>query len=221
MPKVQADDMTLRVQEVLDKFGSPPLAETPLAKKACSPTPEGVLAMIIDAMLKSRPVQHGLSQRTVNHLIEVGYHDVNKLSDSTWEERTDVLRESGYNRYREQAATNLGALAEFVQEKYDGDLNNLLQQGRAERDEVGRLVKDIKGVGDLAEELFLNNVQSVWPSMTPFVDSRSLKTADEIGIGTDVEAIYDAVQRDPMKMSRLANGLSTVRLEYRQQGISI
>jgi hypothetical protein len=72
--------------------------------------------MIMDAMVKSRPIQHDLPQKTMNRLIEVGYHDVNKLSDSTWEERTDVLREGGYNRYREQGATNLGALAEFVQD---------------------------------------------------------------------------------------------------------
>lgn len=118
MPQAQADKMTLQVQKVLDEFGSPPLAGTPLAKKASSPTPEILLAMIIDAMLKSRPIQHDLSQKTVNHLIEVGYHDLNKLSESTWEERTNVLRESGYNRYREQAATNLGVLAEFVQDNY-------------------------------------------------------------------------------------------------------
>lgn len=83
------------------------------------------------------------------------------------------------------------------------------------------MVKGIKGVGDLAEELFLNNVQSIWPSMAPFVDSRSLKTAKEIGIGTDVEAMYDVVERDPVQMSKFANGLSTVRLEHRQQAISI
>jgi hypothetical protein len=118
MPKAHPDVSTLRVQKVLNEFGSLPLAETSLAKKALSPKPEIVLAMIMDAMLKSRPIQHDLSQKSVNHLIEVGYYDIEKLSKSTWEERTDVLREGGYNRYREQGATNLGALAEFVQDNY-------------------------------------------------------------------------------------------------------
>ena len=56
--------------------------------------------------------------------------------------------------------------------------------------------------------------------MAPFIDSRSLKTAAEIGIGTDLDAMYEAVQRDPVQMSRFANGLSTVRLEHRQQAIA-
>lgn len=91
---------------------------------------------------------------------------------------------------------------------------------RAERGKVGTLIKDIKGVGDTADELFLSNLKSVWTSMAPFIDSRSLKTAAEIGIGTDLDAMYEAVQRDPVQMSRFANGLSTVRLEHRQQAIA-
>jgi hypothetical protein len=74
--------------------------------------------MVMDAMVKSKPISHGLSQRTINHLIEAGYHDIDKLHSSTWEERTMVLREGGYNRYREQIATNLGSLAEFVVNEY-------------------------------------------------------------------------------------------------------
>lgn len=70
-------------------------------------------------------------------------------------------------------------------------------------------------------EIFLNNAQSVWPTMAPFLDERSLKTAEEVGIGNDLDAIYDAVQRDPVQMSWLANGLSAVRLEKRQRSLDI
>lgn len=83
------------------------------------------------------------------------------------------------------------------------------------------MMMEIRGVGELAVEIFLNNAQSVWPAMAPFLDKRSLKTADEIGIGTDLDAIYDAVQRDPVQMSWFANGLSTVRLEKRQRSLDI
>lgn len=80
---------------------------------------------------------------------------------------------------------------------------------------------EIRGVGELAVEIFLNNAQSVWPAMAPFLDERSLKTAEEIGIGSDLDAIYDAVQRDPVQMSWFGNGLSAVRLEKRTQGPDI
>lgn len=52
-----------------------------------------------------------------------------------------------------------------------------------QREKTRSLMQEIKGIGDLAVEIFFNNTQSVWPSIAPFVDSRSLKTADEVGIG--------------------------------------
>lgn len=118
MPKGHTDKTTSGVQKVLNEYGRPPLAGTPLAKEKLSASPEVLLAMVMDAMIKSHPISHDLSQKTINHLIEVGYHDIQKLSSSTWEERTMVLKEGGYNRFREQSATNLGALAEFVMDNY-------------------------------------------------------------------------------------------------------
>lgn len=80
-------------------------------------------------------------------------------------------------------------------------------------------MKEIKGIGDLAVELFFDNVQSIWPCIAPFTDSRSLQTAKEVGIEPDMDAIYSTLDRDPEQMSRFANGLSTVRLEKRQMAI--
>jgi hypothetical protein len=55
--------------------------------------------------------------------------------------------------------------------------------------------------------------------MAPFLDARSLKTAEELGIGTDLEAIYESLNRDPVRMSRLTNGLSHVRLDKKQREV--
>lgn len=115
--------MSSRIQKIIDEFGNNPLGKSPLAKRPLTATPETILAMVMDAMVKSKPISHELSQKTINHLIEAGYHDIDKLHSSTWEERTMVLREGGYNRYREQTATNLGNLAEFVVNEYGMSLS--------------------------------------------------------------------------------------------------
>ncbi|KAF4267413.1 hypothetical protein KXV74_008598 [Aspergillus fumigatus] len=208
-----------KVHKIIEEFGRQPLEGTSLAKGPLIASPETVLAMVLDAMLKSRPISHDLSQRAVTELIDEGYHDIKKLGESSWEERTMVLKDGGYNRYREQGATNLGDLADFVNGQYDGDLNNLLKKAGNDRKRTRELIKGIKGLGDLGVDIFLNNVQCVWPSMAPFLDARSLKTAEELGIGTDLEAIYESLNRDPMRMSRLANGLSHVRLDKKQQEV--
>ncbi|KAI9928343.1 hypothetical protein MW887_002381 [Aspergillus wentii] len=207
-----------KIHKVIDEFARAPLEATPIAQKPLSATPETVLAMVLDALLKSRPISHELSQKAVNHIIDVGYHDIEKLSNSSWEERAMVLAEGGYNRYNEKEATNLGELVRLVEGKYDGDLNNLLKNVNRNPSKARQLVKEVKGLGDLGVDIFFNNVQSIWPSMAPSIDARSLKTAAEIGIGGDVDVIYSELKRNPLQMS-LADPLLAAQQQQLLDGL--
>ncbi|KAJ6078791.1 hypothetical protein N7467_008544 [Penicillium canescens] len=238
-----SEETAQKINQVLNDFGRSPLHNTPL-ENSLDASPGIILAMAMDALVKARPISHELTQRTIKALIDAGYHDINTPSNSSWDDRVAVLADGGYNRYREQCATNLGELAELILNKYgqylsldaassggavlcqnvsnmasDGDLNNLLYEADFNRDEAGILMKEIKGMGDLAVEVFFNNVQSVWPCIAPFVDSRSLKTAIDVGIGDDLDHIYQTLQKDPVRMSWFANGLSEVRLQKKQDVI--
>ncbi|KAL2006232.1 hypothetical protein VTN00DRAFT_9886 [Thermoascus crustaceus] len=214
-----SESVSSKLRKTIADYGALPLQGTAV-KEPLKPEPETILAMVIDALLKSTRISHDLAQRAVNTVIEAGYHDIKKLSESTWDERVDVLARAGYNRYREQNATRLGDLAEWVIGEYDGDLNNLLKRADCKQQRVKSSIKEIKGLGDLGTDLFINNVQAVWPCLAPFLDSRSLKTAEEVGIGTDLDAIYAELGHDPVEMSKLALGLSNVRLEKKQGAIA-
>ncbi|CBF90039.1 uncharacterized protein ANIA_10025 [Aspergillus nidulans FGSC A4] len=204
-----------KLEKTIERFGRGPLEGTAIEGKALSGSPDTILAMLMDAMLKSKPMSHGLTDRTLKKLVEVGYHDIQKLRNASWEERAMVLKDGGYNRYREQGSTNLGRLVEFVDEKYEGDLNNLIKKAGYDPTTTRQLIKEVHGLGDLGVELFFNNVQSVWPTIAPFVDSRSLKTAEDAGLGTDLNAIYESLGNDSVRMCKLANALSAARLDKR------
>lgn len=119
MPEYRQQNFDDEIEMVTNSYGSLPLSHTPMAEDLrTKPTPDTVLAMVIDALVKSRPISHELSQSTVAGLIEDDYHNIDKLSGTSWEERTDLLSQVGYNRYREQCATNLGNLSDFVLARY-------------------------------------------------------------------------------------------------------
>jgi hypothetical protein len=101
----------------------------------------------------------------------------------------------------------------------DGDLNNLLKKAGDNPSQIRHLIREIKGFGDVAADLFCDDAQAVWHVLAPTIDHRSLDTAKEVGIGTDIEAIYGELGRDPVQMSRLARGLSAVRLSKHQADI--
>jgi hypothetical protein len=95
----------------------------------------------------------------------------------------------------------------------------MIKKANSQPKKIRELVKEINGIGDLGVDLFFNNVQSVWPCIAPFIDSRSLRTAKEVGIGDDLDIIYAELNQDPVEMSKLARGLSEVRLSKHEEDI--
>ncbi|KAL2429584.1 hypothetical protein ABEF95_007585 [Exophiala dermatitidis] len=208
-----------KIAKLISKYGTLLLSNTNVQDPQ-SPTPETMLALLLNAIFSSARISHDLAAKTLATAIKAGYHKIDVLKNSTWDERTKVLTEGGYTRYREKTATALGELVELVEEKYQGDLNNILPGSKTDSSplEVRKRLKEIKGLGDVGVDIFFDTAQGVWPCLAPFIDPRSAKTAEAIGIPGDAGALWGRkeVNRDPMTMARLAAALTTVRLEKKE-----
>ncbi|KAK3709517.1 hypothetical protein LTR37_010890 [Vermiconidia calcicola] len=209
-----------KINKLLSDHGAFPLQDCGLADPH-SRSASTILAHVFHALLTSTRISHQLANKTLVKVVEAGYADLEKLEKSSWEERTQVLTEGGYTHYREKTATELGELAQLIREKYDGDLNNLLKKAKegnegnkeAIRSSVRKGVSAIKGIGGVALDVFCDTVQAVWHELAPFVDPRSQKTAENLGISSDAAELFKVVGEDAVTMSRLAVALTTVRLE--------
>jgi hypothetical protein len=115
----ESSSLDKKIHKIIADYGSLPLQDTDIAnKQPLKPTPDTILALVLDAMLKSTRISHELAQKAVNTVIQAGYHDIQTLRQTTWDDRVAVLTEGGYNRYREQTATRLGELVELIDEEY-------------------------------------------------------------------------------------------------------
>lgn len=219
-PKNESDEKpsadVAKVEAILSKYGNLPLSDIGL-KHASEATPETILAFVFHAMLTSARISHDLAYKSVKCLIEAGYHDVHTLKNSSWQSRTEVLTKGGYTRYREKTATALGELADFVIEQYDGDLNNIIKHAESSPSKVRDMIKGIKGIGNVGSDIFFDTAQAVWPALAPFIDPRSLKTAEQCGIGSNLGRLWEEVGQDATQMCRLSSALTTIRLEKKEQ----
>ena len=82
---------------------------------------------------------------------------------------------------------------------------------------LGFRIREIKQIGPLGVDIFLASIQEFYPRIAPVLDMRSAKTAVEIGLGDDINAMFEALNRDPTQMAKLNAALTTVRLEKRQE----
>ena len=106
-----------KLDKIMSAYGVLPLQDTAVVNPTKS-EPETILAMVYLAMLTSARISHQLAYKSLQCLVEAGYHNLQSLKQSSWEERTEVLTKGGYTRYREKTATALGQLAEFIDQKY-------------------------------------------------------------------------------------------------------
>lgn len=92
----------------------------------------------------------------------------------------------------------------------DGDLNNLLKRANSSAAKVRSLLQEIKGIGRVGTDIFCDAAQAAWPCLAPFIDPRSMQTAEHCGIGSDVEGIWHAVGKDPVEMCKLSSALTMI-----------
>jgi len=213
------DTESSKIALLIEKYGSPPLSEAGL-QEPWAPKPETLLALLLNAIFSSTRISHDLAAKTIATAIKANYHKLDVLKKTTWDERCQVLTEGGYTRYREKTSTGLSELVELIESKYDGDLNNLLPKSSTDSSpsEIRARLKEIKGLGDVGIDIFFDTAQVAWPCLGPFLDPRSAKAAEAMGIPSDVQALWatEEVNKDPVKMCKLASALTKVRLDKRE-----
>ncbi|ETI25791.1 hypothetical protein G647_02565 [Cladophialophora carrionii CBS 160.54] len=214
-PKQKKPTNNKKVNTLIQQHANLPLSDTDLENPGKA-TPDTLLALLLHAILSSTRVSHAIAGKTTSLVIQAGYHKLDVLKKSTWEERTEVLTQGGYTHYREKTATYLGELAELIEGKYGGDLNAIPKKTSQDPKKIRAELKTIKGLGDVGIDIFFTTAQHVWPCLAPWIDPRSLNTAEKIGLGNDVQALWNDVGEDAESMCKLACALMDVRLEKRE-----
>ncbi len=105
----------------------------------------------------------------------------------------------------------LGNGAELLLDRWGGDLRRLRDEAGGDAKRISALLQEFPGIGPSGADIFLREVQAVWPAVAPYLDDRVLKGARRIGLPGDAEALAGLV--GPGKdLARLAAGLVRVSL---------
>ncbi|WP_269858383.1 endonuclease [Streptomyces sp. RPT161] len=162
--------------------------------------PAALYQMLVLSMLLSARIKADIAVASARALFDAGMRDARKMADATWQQRVDALGKGGYRRYDERTSTQLGRAAELVLDRYAGDLRRLREEA-----DPKKALRDIPGIGPVGVDIFLREVQAVWPEFAPYVDRKAMEGAERLGLPTSAEKLAGLVKKS--EVPRLTDGL--------------
>ncbi len=173
--------------------------------------PAGLFGLLLFALLSSTRIRASLAVAGTRALLDAGWTTAEKMARSSWQDRAATLNESGYARYDERTASQLGEACDLLLETYDGDLRQLRDAAEQDPAQEKELLQQIKGIGPTGADIFLREAQSAWPELVPYVDDRTRDEAKQLGLPADPGELSGLVKRSDVP--RLVAALVRARLE--------
>ncbi|MET9880308.1 endonuclease [Actinacidiphila glaucinigra] len=156
-------------------------------------TPQPLYQVLVAACLLSARIKASVATAAAHELFAAGMRDPRKMRDATWQQRVDALGRGHYRRYDERTATQLGDGARLLLDRYGGDLRRLRDEAGGDPDAIRRALREVPGLGPVGVEIFLREVQVVWPETGPLFDAKALKGAERLGLPARPEDLADLV----------------------------
>ncbi|WP_329454445.1 endonuclease [Streptomyces sp. NBC_01497] len=182
------------VERLLDTYGRTYTDEAGIRLRD---TPQPLYRLLVMSVLLSARISSGIALATARALADAGLRSPRAMADATWQQRVDALGEGGYRRYDERTATQLGKGAELLLEHYRGDLRRLRATADGDRDRLSRLLQQVPGLGPVGADIFLREVQDIWPEAAPYLDGKARQGARKVGLPDDPARLARLAGDDP------------------------
>lgn len=178
-------------------------------------TPAPLFQLLVLALMLSARIAADKAVSATRSLFESGFTTAEKMAEASWQQRVDAITWSGYKRYDERTATFLGEAAQRVLDQYDGDLRQLHSAAQNDEKRLKERLKEFKGVGTTGADIFLREVQAVWPDIYPFADDRVLRVAADLDLSDSVESLSQLCSQQDF--ARLTAAMIQIKVRHEQE----
>lgn len=164
-------------------------------------TPMPLFQLLTLCMLASKPIDATIATRAARELFLAGLRTPKAALEADRATIISAFGRANYVRYDESSATRLTDIAAAVRDSYDGDLRGLAGRSGYAVEAAARLLKQFKGIGETGADIYLREVQDVWPWVRPHFDKRAVQSARQLGLPTDPEELGALSPRSGAKLA--------------------
>ncbi|MFD4027445.1 endonuclease [Streptomyces sp. NPDC058576] len=147
-------------------------------------TPQPLYQLLVLSHLLSARIRASIAVAAARALSAHGLRTPRRMADATWQQRVDALGEGGYRRYDERTATQLGEGAGLVLDVWKGDLRRLRAEADGDREALRAGLRRVRGIGPAGADIFVREVQDLWPETGFWVGAKGLQGAERLGLPT-------------------------------------
>ncbi|PSK41885.1 hypothetical protein B9Z65_9271 [Elsinoe australis] len=156
---------------------------------------------LLCAIVLSRPISHRLGLRTIRTILNKPYNfnSPKAINAATPENRHQAMFDAR-TQHKDKTATQIGMVAQAISEKFgkneeDVSLDKVRDEaGKGWDEERDLLQKEIKGLGKTGLDIFFRRVQWLWPEAYPFVDERTARGVEKLGLPKDPQKLVKAIE---------------------------
>lgn len=194
------------VKVLLDRFGRTS-AEQAGIRLVDKPAP--LYQLLVLATLVSARISADIAVAAAKELFSAGYRTPRRMRQASWQDRVDALGRAGYRRYDERTSTMLGDAAVLLLNRWRGDLRELRDDADGDPKRIRALLTEFAGMGPVGADIFLREVQAVWPQVAPYLDRRVTQGAEKVGLPPSARDLSELVD-SPRDLARLSSALVRV-----------
>ncbi|GAA3678634.1 endonuclease [Nonomuraea antimicrobica] len=144
--------------------------------------PKPLYQLLVLAKLLSARISAEIAVAAARELFAAGYGTPRAMREASWQDRVNALIRGHYRRYDERTSTMLGEGAELILDRWQGDLRRLRDEAEGDGRRIAALLMKFPGIGPTGADIFLREVQAVWPQVAPYFDQRVLDGAGRLGL---------------------------------------
>lgn len=168
--------------------------------------PQPLYQLLVLSSLLAKRISSEVAVAAARELFAAGYRTPQAMLDASWQDRVDALGRAHYRRYDESTSTLLEATAKHCLDRWGGDLRRLRREAAGDRQRAGELLAEFRGIGPTGADIFIREVQSVWPEFAPALDAKVQAGARKLNL--DPSSLPELVS--PPDVARLASALVRV-----------
>ncbi|WP_040814028.1 hypothetical protein [Nocardia concava] len=174
------------VRALLERAGTSYAAQAGIR---LSDKPAPLFQLLVLSQLLGHRISADIATAAARELFDAGYTTPRWMAEAEWSDLVRTLGRAHYVRYDESTATRLIANATELTEHRSGDMRGLAAESGHDPARLAALLQRFEGIGPVAADIYLREVQDIWTWLRPYFDDRARRGAAELDLPTDPAAL--------------------------------